>query len=126
MIWRIHTRKHWDEDAKWRKFMHSEGLHSLSEEDIIRANAAALLEHLYRFDETSGSVPDYSLLQKLDIPSGRESINWEDLQVNRLEKVDGRFHVILKGVAPSNRNLRTYVQTWLENWGWYCTVEAEW
>jgi len=63
----------------------------------------------------------------LELGCEDESINWGDLACNEVIKNDdGTFSVYVEEADADSVHLRTYLQTWLQAWGWDAEVHTEW
>ncbi|MEW6096245.1 MAG: hypothetical protein AB1567_06940 [bacterium] len=102
--------------------------HRQSETKIIEGLVNRLLENLYipiRDKKAVAFIVDKKKLEKYGLDN--EDINWGDLSVEEVIKVDeDRFIVKIQEAGPDCPNLCEYIEGYMFAWGWDVKVETNW
>jgi hypothetical protein len=91
------------------------------ERDIVRQNADWLLNALFS-PSAHGAVAR-------DLPAeiAKEPVNWGDLGVGEVRRLDGDTWLIeIEEADPDCPALQGYVRKWMSAWGFHCEVRTEW
>jgi len=94
-------------------------------ENQIMALANWLLMVLYEPTEW-GFVCNREIAKKYGLD--KDAINWGDLGVRDVEKVEGqeRWIIYVEEASPDADGLRLYLEKYLRAWGWDVEVILEW